>query len=132
MWYKLIEIFEWFGEMKERYQLVKDFNLASKNAFISGDALTLLEVKIVNGDRSYKHEFSKFFGSGLRLKALAGRPLKRDELIDIAKVILGNEQLVRKLIALGWDTLEAHDNVGFNGIKYALKQHANIGGYLNS
>lgn len=131
MWYKLIRIVEWFGEMKERYKLVKDFNSASKAAFINGEALTLLEVKIVNGDRSYRHQFSKFFGSGLRLTALAGRPLKREELNEITKVILDNEPLVRKLISLGWDTLEAHDTMGLNGVKWPLKQFANIGGYLN-
>ena len=31
MWYKIIEVSEWFGEMAERYRLVKDFNKAAKN-----------------------------------------------------------------------------------------------------
>jgi hypothetical protein len=59
MWYKIIEVTEWFGEMAERYRLVKDFNRAAKNSFIAGKAPTLLEAKITKGDSSYKHTFSK-------------------------------------------------------------------------
>jgi hypothetical protein len=131
MWYKIIEIIDWFGEMTERYKLIRDFNKAGKNAFIAGIAPTLLEAKITNGDSNYRHQFSKFLGGGYRIKALSGRPLNREEMIEIGKIILENKELVRKLIALGWDTLEVHDNSGFNGCKWPLKDYANIGGYLN-
>ena len=131
MWYKIIEIVDWFGEMTERYKLIRDFNKAGKNAFIAGIAPTLLEAKITNGDSNYRHQFSKFLGGGYRIKALSGRPLNREEMIEIGKIILENKELVRKLIALGWDTLEVHDNSGFNGCKWPLKDYANIGGYLN-
>lgn len=70
-------------------------------------------------------------GGGFRIKALSGRPLKRNELIEIGLVVLNNEILVRKLISLGWDTLEVHANQGFNGAKWALKEYANIGGLIN-
>ncbi len=131
MWYKLIEIIDWFGEITERYKLIRDFNRAGKNAFINGIAPTLLEAKITTGDSNYRHQFSKFLGGGYRIKALSGRPLKREEMIEIGKIILDNKELVRKLIALGWDTLEVHDNSGFNGCKWPLKDYANIGGYIN-
>lgn len=131
MWHKIIEIVDWFGEMTERYKLIRDFNKAGKNAFIAGIAPTLLEAKITNGDSNYRHQFSKFLGGGFRIKALSGRPLKREEMIEIGKVILDNKELVRKLVALGWDTMEVHDNSGFNGCKWPLKDYANIGGYLN-
>jgi len=131
MWYKIIEIVDWFGEMSERYKLIRDFNKAGKNAFIAGIAPTLLEAKITKGDSNYRHQFSKFLGGGYRIKALSGRPLKKEEMIEIGKIILDNKELVRKLIALGWDTLEVHDNSGFNGCKWPLKDFANIGGYLN-
>jgi hypothetical protein len=32
MWYKIMVIKEWFGEMSERYKLVRDFNKAAKYA----------------------------------------------------------------------------------------------------
>ena len=131
MWYKIIEITEWFGEMAERYRLVKDFNRAAKYSFIQGVAPALLEVKITRGESAYKHAFSKWMGGGFRIKALSGRPLEKSELIEIGRVVLDNEELTRKLITLGWDTLEVHSNMGFNGAKWALKDHANIGGFLN-
>ena len=131
MWYKIIEIVDWFGEMSERHKLIRDFNKAGKNAFIAGIAPTLLEAKTTKGDSNYRHQFSKFLGGGYRIKALSGRPLQKEEMIEIGKIILDNKELVRKLVALGWDTLEVHDNSGFNGCKWPLKDFANIGGYLN-
>ncbi|RCW91318.1 hypothetical protein [Winogradskyella arenosi] len=131
MWYKIIEITEWFGEVAERYRLVKDFNRAAKYAFIQGTAPTLLEAKITRGESTYKHAFSKWMASGFRIKALSGRPLERGELVEIGRVILDNEELTRKLITLGWDTLEVHSNKGYNGVKWALKEFAKIGGFLN-
>ena len=131
MWYKITEITEWFGEMSERYRLVKDFNKAAKLSFIDGIAPTLLEAKITKGDPNYKHAFSKWRGGGFRIKALSGRILEKSELIEIGRVVLDNETLTRKMISLGWDTLEVHANQGYNGTKWALKDHANIGGFLN-
>jgi phage FluMu gp28-like protein len=105
--------------------------MAAKRAFIAGAAPTLLESKITKGDSSYSHAFSKFFGGGFRIKALSGHPLSRSEMVEIGKVVLNNVGLVRKLVALGWDTLEVHDDSGYNGCKWALKDYANIGGFLN-
>lgn len=130
MWYRIIVIAEWFGEMAERYRLIRNFNKAAKESFIAGLAPTLLESKITRGDGEYRHAFSRFMAGGFRIKALSGRPLARNELIEIGKVVLDNEELVRKLIALGWDTLEVHANEGYNGAKWALKDYANIGGFL--
>ena len=126
-----MEVKEWFGEMSERYLLVKDFNKAAKSSFIVGVAPTLLEAKITKGDADYKHAFSKWRGGGFRIKTLSGRILEKRELIEIGKVVLDNENLTRKLISLGWDTLEVHSNEGYNGVKWALKDHANIGGFIN-
>tara|TARA_R110001606_G_scaffold376284_1_gene534902 strand:- start:1398 stop:1793 length:396 start_codon:yes stop_codon:yes gene_type:complete len=131
MWNNIIEIKEWFGEIKERYQLVKSFNRTAKYSFISGMAPSLLEAKITQGDSNYKHAFSKWRGGGFRIKALSGKELNRTELIEIGRVILDNEPLIREMISLGWDTLEVHGNIGNNGSKWALKEYANIGGYIN-
>jgi hypothetical protein len=131
MWQRIMVITDWFGEMVERYRLVKDFNRAAKNSFIIGVAPTMLEVKITKGDYTYRHAFSKWMAGGFRIKALSGRPLQKSELIEIGRVVLDNEQLTRKLISLGWDTLEVHSNEGYIGAKWALKDYANIGGFLN-
>jgi hypothetical protein len=131
MWHKIVEIVDWFGEMRERYKLIRDFNKSAKLAFISGTAPTLLEAKITRGDSEFRHQFSKFLAGGFRIKALSGQLLTKSELIDIGKVVLDNEELVRKLISLGWDTLEVHANKGFYGVKWELKRFANLGGFLN-
>lgn len=131
MWHKIIEVSEWFGNMADRYRLVKDFNRAGKYAFIQGIAPTLLEAKVTKGEFMYKHAFSKWMGGGFRIKALSGRPLERNELIEIGKVVLDNEELTRKMISLGWDTLEVHANKGYKGAKWALKDYANIGGFIS-
>lgn len=123
-------ITDWFGEMSERYNLIKNFNRAGKNAFITGNAPTLLEAKITSGESAYKHAFSKWLGGGFRIKALSGRPLSKSELIEVGRVVLDNDELVRKLISLGWDTLEVHDNAGFNGCKWKLMDFSNLGGIL--
>lgn len=131
MWNRIMVIGEWFGEMNERYRLVKDFNRAAKNSYIGGFAPTLLEVKISSGESAYRHAFSKWMGGGFRIKALSGRALSQSELIEVGKVVLDNDELVRKLISLGWDTLEVHDNKGFNGCKWKLMDFSNLGGMLN-
>lgn len=126
-----MEVAEWFGEMAERYKLIRDFNKAAKHSFIAGIAPTLLEARITMGDSAYRHAFSKWMAGGFRIKALSGRPLEKNELVEIGRVVLDNEELTRKLISLGWDTLEVHSHQGFNGVKWALKDHAKLGGYLN-
>ncbi len=131
MWYKIMVIKEWFGEMSDRYKLVRDFNKAAKYAFISGVAPTLLQAKITGGDSAFKHEFSKWLGSGFRIKAMSGKPLHNIELKEIGSIVLDNEALIRELITLGWDTLEVHSNQGFNGLKWPLKDYAKLGGYLS-
>lgn len=126
-----MEVKEWFGDMADRYRLVRNFNKAAKSSFINGEAPTLLEVKITRGDSSYKHAFSKWMASGFRIKALSGRALSKSEMIEIGKVVLGNEELVRKLISLGWDTLEVQSDQGVTGLKWDLGKFANIGGFLS-
>jgi len=130
MWERIIRLADWFGDMRERISLVKNFNQSAKNAFICGYAPTLLSVSVSKGNSAYRHAFTKFLAGGFRIKALSGRPLSRPEMIEIGKIVLANEELVRKLISLGWDTLEVHDNAGLNGLQWKLTDYANIGGVL--
>lgn len=69
---------------------------------------------------------------GFRIKALSGRPLNKQEMISISQVVLNNQELVRKLISLGWDTLEVHDNAGYHGVKWKLYDFSGIGGMLGT
>ena len=60
--------------------------------------------------------------TAFRIKAMSGRALSRDEMITIGNVILSNSVLIRQLVALGWDTLEVHDDTGFKGLKWPLRK----------
>ena len=132
MWNRLTVIVDWFNDFSERRRLIRNFNLSARDAFVCGMAPTLLEGSISLGESSYRHVFSKFLAGGFRIKALSGKPLSRQEMTSIGAVVLGNQELVRKLISLGWDTLEVHDNAGYNGLKWKLYDHSGIGGVLES
>lgn len=131
MWHKIIDVADWFGELAERIGVIRDFNSAAKLSFVSGQSPTLLRAKVTRGDSHYRHAFSKWMRGGFRIKVLSESPLQNSELIEIAKVVLDNELLVRKLVALGWDTLEVHDDKGVQGVKFPLKEYAQIKGFLN-
>jgi hypothetical protein len=132
MWSRFSFIVDWFNDFNERRRLVRNFNLAAREAFVAGMAPTLLEASISVGESAYRHAFSKFMAGGFRIKALSGRPLSKVEMITLSEVVLNNQELVRKLISLGWDTLEVHDNAGFNGVKWKLYDFSGIGGILGS
>jgi hypothetical protein len=132
MWGAFSIITDWFNDFNERRRLVRNFNLAARDAYVSGLAPTLLESSISVGESAYRHAFSKFMSGGFRIKALSGRALSRTEIIGLSEVVLDNQELVRKLISLGWDTLEVHDNAGYNGIKWKLTDYSGIGGMLGT
>ena len=124
IWNKIVN---WFKDLFERNNLIRDFNNSAKESFTGLTVPTLLEARITKGDPNYKHECSKIFFSGFRVKVIAGRPLTKDEMLYIGRVILNNSQLVRRLFVLGWDTLEIEDTTGQKGVKWAIKDFTNIG-----
>ncbi|MEE0997720.1 MAG: hypothetical protein U0L74_10200 [Paludibacteraceae bacterium] len=119
-------IIEWFQDYGERSKLVRDFNSASKKAFLGGLVPTLLKASVSRGDKSYKHQFSHWLNSGFRIQAFQGRQLSRDELVRIGKVILADDVLIRKLVVLGFDTLEICGDVGSYGCKWQLRDHLQL------
>lgn len=115
-------IVSWFKDRSERNKLINSFNESAREAYVSGVAPAMLQASISKGDPLYKHEFSKWLSSGFRVKVFTGRQLTKDELIFIGNVILANESLVRRLIILGWDTLEIHGTQGMFGCKWRLTE----------
>lgn len=107
IWYR---ISAWFDDCSERAQLIKSFNDKAKESFINGETPTVLKACSSKGISKNKHSFSSWFNTGFRIQALSGRALTKQEMELIGKVILSNKTLVRKLIVLGMDTLEVHDN----------------------
>ena len=116
-------ILDWFRDRSERAKLVRSFNESARTSFVAGIAPTLLKASISKGESSYKHQFSNWLNTGFRIQAFTGRVLTKDELIHIGKVILDDAILVRRLIVLGWDTLEIHGDAGTYGCRWQLKDY---------
>ncbi len=116
-------IIDWFRDRSERAKLVRSFNDSAKNSFVAGIAPTLLKASISKGESSYKHQFSNWLNSGYRIQAFTGRVLTKNELIHIGTVILDDSVLVRRLIVLGFDTLEIHGDAGTYGCRWQLKDY---------
>lgn len=120
-------ILEWFSNCKERSLLVKEFNDKARISFIRGEAPTVLKASISRGASGYRHEFSAWLNTGLRIQALSGCELSKLEITGIGQIILSDQTLVRRLIILGWDTLEIHANKGRYGCRWCLTGYAHIG-----
>lgn len=121
-------IIEWFQDRQSRTALVRSFNHSAKEAFVQGVVPVIMEASIVKGDPRYRHQFSKIFeGSGFRIKAYSGRQLSKQEVINIGATILSNDMLVRKMVVLGWDTLQIHCDVGNHGCQWQIHDYIMIG-----
>ena len=117
-WYKIIE---WFRDKSDRQKLILNFNVTAKESFVLGIAPVLLNASPSRGDRTFKHAYSNWMYSGFRIKAMSGRNLTKDEMRAIGATILSDSVLVRRLVVLGFDTLEVHDDTGRYGLKWQLK-----------
>lgn len=120
-------IVEWFQDRQDRTKLIISFNRAAREAFVQGVAPVQLEARVSKGEKSYRHQFSNLFNSGFRIKAYAGQQLSKNDMINIGEVILANDVLVRRLVVLGFDTLEVHSDVGKYGCRWKLNDYIMIG-----
>ena len=120
-------ILEWFQDRQDRTRLIMGFNKAAREAFVQGVAPVQLEARISKGERAYKHQFSNPFHSGFRIKAYAGQQLSKNDTINIGAVVLANDTLVRRLVVLGFDTLEVHSDVGNYGCRWQLHDYIMLG-----
>lgn len=116
-------VVDWFKDRSERVKLIRSFNDSAKNSFITGEAPTLLKASISKGERYYRHQFSDWLKTGFRIQAFSGRQLSKDEIKQIGEVILNDNVLIRRLIVLGWDTLEIHGDKGSYGLRWQLKDY---------
>lgn len=119
-------IVRWFRDMSERRKLINEWNQSAREAYISGTVPSLLEVSSSIGNSAYRHEMSKWMMSGFRIKVKNGRPLMKEELLSIGRIILYNPQLVRRIVILGWDTLEVYDSSNKKGVMWAFKDFLNL------
>ena len=119
-------IIAWFRDRSERNILIRSFNEAARLSFVAGNSPTLLKASISRGESSYRHQFSNWLFSGFRIQAFTGKELSKQEIIHIGNVILGDDLLIRKLVVLGWDTLEIHGDAGQYGCRWQLKDFLSL------
>lgn len=114
---------EWFSDRSERAKLIRDFNASARNAFVSGIVPTLLKAAMSRGCAEYKHQFSAWPNTGFRITAFSGRPLTKSEIKSIGETIIEDDMLVRRLVVLGWDTLEVQGDQGAFGLRWQLRDY---------
>jgi hypothetical protein len=117
------KIRNWFTDLRDRNRFLREWNNSAKLAYIEGIIPILMEARITIGSLEYRHEFSKWMAGGFRVKVLSGKPMTRDELLEIGQFIIGDDVMVRKLVSNGWDTLEIYDTAGTIGLKWQLKKY---------
>lgn len=115
-------IVNWFKERNERKKFIDEFNNAAKIAFIHGETNILLKASVSTGNSEYKHTFSKWMAGGFRIVAESGNSLTREDVLNIGSIIIGNPTIVRKMIVMGWDTLEIHPSGVNKGLQWKLNQ----------
>lgn len=108
-WNKLIA---WFSELSEKQRCVKEFNKAAKDAFIYGNVPVYMKAEISRGNRAYRHSMSSFLFSGFRIHTVSGRFLTYDEIEAVGATISTNTTLMRRLVTIGFDTLEIYSPEG--------------------
>ncbi|MCQ2171190.1 MAG: hypothetical protein MJZ17_00325 [Bacteroidales bacterium] len=121
-------IVDWFKDRSERRKLVRSFNEAARESFISSVAPTLMKASISRGERSYRHQFSDWLYTGFRIQAFNGTQLSKNEIMQIGNVIMSDRTLVRKLVVLGFDTLEICGDVGEFGCRWQIRDYIQIEG----
>lgn len=119
----------WFSDMSERSKLVNSFNIAARDAYVSGVVTTYLKAGISRGDSSYRHQHSHWLNSGFRVAIFNGRSLTKNELVQIGATLLTDQALVRKMVVLGFDTLEVFGEHDVYGLKWPLKDVLLLGGF---
>lgn len=117
------KIKEWFSDRNDRLKLIRDFNASARTTFVSGIAPTLLKAEMSKGCSDYKHQFSAWPNTGFRITAFSGRQLTKSEIKSIGETITNDDMLVRRLVVLGWDTLEVQGDEGTYGLRWQLRDY---------
>ena len=121
------QILDWFQDRHDRTQLIRSFNQVAREAYVSGAAPFSLEASVSRGYGPYKHQYSNFFNSGFRINVYSWRYLcSKQDLINVGNVIMSNDMLVRRLVILGFDTLEVCSDSGNQGCRWQLSDYIMI------
>ena len=117
MWQNIIS---WFGDVMERRSLVAEFNRNAAAAWDSGSVPTLLKAKITWGNSGNRHTFSATW-SGFRINAMTGSHMSLEKCKTIGMIIMSDQVMVRKLMRVGFDTLEVFSDSSSSGFETGLQ-----------
>lgn len=117
MWQNIIS---WFGDKLEKQSIVSQFNKSAAYAWDNGDVPTLLKAKITWGNSKNKHSFSDSF-SGFRILAMTGSYMSLEKCKVIGMIIMSDQVLLRKLMRVGFDTLEVFSDTSSDGFEAGLR-----------
>lgn len=118
----------------ERRRFIDQFNGTASIEFQSLLVNSLLYAEVCSGseDNSYRHDLSApKFVSGFAVNVKAGSVLTKEEILFLARIILMDETIMRKMFVLHWDTFIVRDiRTGAYG-QWRIKDFCNFGGLLN-
>ena len=114
----------WFKNIKNRSDVISEFNKAAQNSYIDGKVPYQLKSSKSRGEKKFKHSTSDWRNPGFRISILTDQSVSEKELNRIGLSVLADSKLVRFLITLGWDTLEVVDIKHKKGVHWELTRWA--------
>lgn len=114
----------------ERMRMINAMNQSFREFFYTGELNRLCKVAISQGDQDFAHEMSSFFfRSGFRISIDNDNGLRNSEITEISNYVLSNNAFIRRLMAMGFDTLIVQGKTTGIGRKFSLKAYANLNSY---
>jgi hypothetical protein len=113
---------KWLTSKNEKFNIVAEFNESYANDWDKGDSPFLISASIVKGNKDYKHSSSDTF-SGFRVTINTKQSLNDEVFVTIEKSIASDQELIRKLIRVGFDTLEIFRSSSSHGFESSIKSH---------
>ncbi len=114
----------------EKVAIINALNKTFEEQYLNSETKRLVRVSITLGDSSYKHSMSvNFTRSGFMMTIQNDELLKLSEVHEVAQYILMNDYFIKKLMALGFDTLIVKGK-NTNSIKFKLSDFANLDNYF--
>ena len=128
-------IINWFKDYPLRNRFIKEFNDNAQSNFTNLTVNALFKARSCfgNPDPRYRHEMSApIMASGFALEVIAGEDVPQEDIIMIGQIILYNENIVRWLWALHWDTRIVKDVRSGKTGQWAIKDFVHLGGLLDA
>lgn len=115
----------------ERVRIINEMNKGFKELFYSGGINRMCQVSIAAGDPDFIHEMSSMsFRSGFKIGIENDMDLQMSEVMELSKYILANTAFIRRLMAMGFDTLIIQGLNNRRGRKFSLKAYAKLNNYF--